>query len=53
MSLAASAAYPTVALHRILRGNHQQVVEAWVKIQPKLPGSPRRWRGRSVMPTSR
>ena len=38
MSLVLSAADPTVALNRILRGNHQLVVEAWVKIQPKLPG---------------
>ena len=38
MSLVVSAADPTVALNRILRGNYQQVVEAWVKIQPKLPG---------------
>ena len=38
MSLAVSAADPAVALNRILRGNHQQVVEAWVRIQPKLPG---------------
>jgi hypothetical protein len=38
VSLVVSAADPTVALNRILRGNHQQAVEAWVKIQPKLPG---------------
>ena len=37
MSEAVSAADPTVALNRILRGNYQLVVEAWVKIQPKLP----------------
>jgi len=38
MSLVVSAADPTVALNRLLRGNHQQAVEAWVQIQPKLPG---------------
>jgi hypothetical protein len=36
MSLLVSAANPTVALNRILRGNFQQAVDAWAALEPKL-----------------
>ena len=36
MSVLLSAADPTVALNRILRGNFQQAVDAWAVLEPKL-----------------
>ena len=35
-SVIASAADPGAALNRILRGNFQQAVDAWAKLEPKL-----------------
>ena len=36
MSLVATAADPSAALNRILRGNYQQAVDAWAQLEPKL-----------------
>jgi len=38
MSPVATAADPSAALNKILRGNYQQAADAWAKIEPKLSG---------------
>ena len=38
MSVVATAADPSAALNKILRGNYQQAADAWAKIEPKLSG---------------